>query len=107
MGILAVASNSGKAEVAHVDCSVTKDKQIVEGQVNKDGNLISDQKVISGDTINVINELKKMDEVYVVGIGDLGKMEGCDNPYAGAEVTTKAMQEILDHWEKNQREKVY
>ncbi|PKM89018.1 MAG: stage V sporulation protein AE [Firmicutes bacterium HGW-Firmicutes-12] len=107
MGVLAVASNSGDAEVAHVDCAITKDKLVVEGQVNKEGNLISDQKVISGDTINVINELTQTGEIYTVGIGDLGKMEGYDNPYTGAEVTTKAMQEIMDHWEKKQRETVY
>lgn len=104
MGILAVASNADDNTGASVDFAITKDKEILKGQVNKEGNFVSDNKVVIGDTVNVINNLREKQRVFTIGIGDLGKMDGCDNPFTGAEVTTKAMQAIIVNWENSNRE---
>lgn len=104
MGILAVASNADDNTGATVDYAITKEKEIFKGQVDKEGNNVSDHKVIIGDTVNVINNLKEKQKVFTIGIGDLGKMDGRDNPFTGAEVTTKAMQAIIVNWENSNRE---
>lgn len=100
MGILAVASNSGGIEYTNVDCAVDKHKEIVEGQVDKEGNLVAPSPVILGDTVSAVNYLRDTEGIFTIGIGDLGKMEGLDNPASGAAVTTKAMQRIIQEWEK-------
>lgn len=98
MGVLAVASNTEYIDGVGVDISVTKGKEIVEGEVDKYGNLVSKRKIILGDTVDVLNELKDQIPI-IVGIGDIGKMDGGDNPEEGAQVTTKALQLIVDHWQ--------
>ncbi|MDX9871913.1 MAG: stage V sporulation protein AE [Clostridia bacterium] len=99
MGILAVASNSGGIEYTNVDCAVNKHREIVEGQIDKEGNLVAESKVVLGDTVSAVNYLRDTEGIFTVGIGDLGKMEGMDNPASGAAVTTKAMQYIIGQWE--------
>lgn len=99
MGVLAVASNCGGSENTAIDCAITNEKHLVFGGVDKDGNLVSEEKVITGDTVNVVDDLHAKNGTYVVGVGDIGKMQGHDSPYTGAEVTTKALQKIIDHWE--------
>jgi len=98
MGVLAVASNTEYIDGVHVDISVTKRKEVVEGQVDKSGNMISPEMIVLGDTVDVINEIKDQIPI-VVGIGDIGKMDGKDNPIAGAQVTSKALKIIIDHWQ--------
>jgi len=101
MGVLAVASNTEFIEGVAVDLAVTNNKEIVEGQVDKEGNVVSSRKIVMGDTVDVINEIKVKTKIpLIVGIGDLGKMEGADNPCCGAQVTTKALQLIVDHWQR-------
>lgn len=100
IGILAVASNTGSIEGTAVDCAVTKRQEVVEGQVNKEGEIISPAKMVMGDTVDVINELEDR-EYFVVGIGDIGKMDGKDDPGKGARVTTRALNLILDHYRNN------
>lgn len=95
MGVVAVASNSDDTEKVKVDCAVTKDKHVITGQVNKEGSKVSSDMVVAGDTVGVLNSLPGL---FMVGVGDLGKMEGRDNPQAGAAVTTQALQTIIDHW---------
>lgn len=104
MGIIAVASNVDDLAGASVDYVITQDKQICEGQVNKEGKLVSENKMVIGDTVNIINDLKEKHRIFTIGIGDLGKMDGRDNPYTGAEVTTKAMQAIIVNWENKNKE---
>lgn len=97
IGVLAVASNTICEEGTKVDYSLTRNGNVIEGQVDKEGNKISNQSFIMGDTVDVLNELKEK-VPFVIGIGDIGKMDGKDNPHKGAGVTTKALEIIMDHY---------
>ncbi len=99
MGVLAVASNTDCIEGAHVDCAVTQNNEIIEGQVNKEGIQISKDNIVMGDTVDVLNELENK-VPYTIGVGDIGKMDGYDDPLDGAEITTHALQEIMKNWEE-------
>lgn len=95
LGALAVASHTEDIEGAQVDFSINNRQQVIEGQVNKEGEIISNEKIVLGDTVDVLNELK--DKIpLVIGIGDIGKMSGKDNPDKGAQITTKALKLIMD-----------
>jgi len=99
MGVLAVASNTESAQGAKVDCAVTKNKEVIKGQVDKYGNTVSVNSIIRGDTVDILDNLKGGEVPYVVGVGDIGKMDGNDDPVKGAEITTKALQMIIARWE--------
>ncbi len=101
IGVLAVASNTESIEGIPVDYAVTKNKEVVNVPVDKCGNPAYSNKVLMGDTVDVLNELKDIVPV-VVGIGDIGKMEGKDSPLKGAEITTKALELIIKNWEARQ-----
>ena len=45
-----------------------------------------------GDTVDILEELSIP---IVIGIGDIGKMNGHDNYHAGAKITSKALEYIL------------
>lgn len=97
IGVLAVASNTDAVAGTKVDFSITKDSKVIQGEVDKRGQTKSVTSVIKGDTVDILNELK--DRVpFVIGVGDIGKMDGEDDPMYGAPITTKAFQVILDHW---------
>lgn len=100
MGVLAVASNTEQIEGAEVDCSITKRKELIQGEVDKSGEMVSHENIVKGDTVDVINALKDEEVPFVVGVGDIGKMDGKDKSAKGAEVTTKALQTILAKWEE-------
>lgn len=97
MGVLAVASNTDMIDGVPVDYAVTKRKEIIEGQVDKSGEQVSGEKIILGDTVDVLNELQERIPI-IVGIGDIGKMDGMDNPLKGAQITSKALNLIIEHW---------
>ncbi|MDD2400993.1 MAG: stage V sporulation protein AE [Clostridia bacterium] len=97
MGVVAVASNTDNKEGAYIDYSITNEKQLLHCQVNKWGEPVSNEPIIKGDTVNVLNELKNKVPL-VVGVGDLGKMGENDDPKYGAQITTMALQTILDNW---------
>lgn len=99
IGVLAVASNTNKATGAEVDCSVTKSQEVIKGQVDKYGNNVSRDRIVRGDTVDVLNTLKGKQIHYVIGVGDIGKMDGKDDPVAGAEITTQALRMIIERWE--------
>jgi len=40
--------------------------------------------------------LDRLNIPVVVGIGDIGKMDGADDPDRGSPLTTKALREIMD-----------
>jgi len=93
LGVLAVASNTSAVGGVPVTVSVTRDGQIIEEIVNKDGHPQPEkQQKIKGDTVDIINELSIP---VVIGIGDLGKMDDADQAADGAKITTMAVQEIL------------
>jgi stage V sporulation protein AE len=91
LGAVAVASNT---EVDGVPChlAITKDGQFIQGSVDKEGNPRWDSPNIHGDTVDI---LKDLNIPIIIGIGDIGKMEGKDNAYLGAKITTKALKYII------------
>lgn len=100
LGVLAVASNSFCCDGAKVDISITDTGAVVKGPVNKFGKTTK-RKELQGDTVEILNDL---DVPLVVGIGDIGKMQGADDYHYGAKVTTRALQEIVERsgfkWEQ-------
>lgn len=95
LGAVAVASNTqGIAGVA-ADVSVNGTGDVVKSAVDKYGQEKgghSERPVISGDTVDVLNEV---DVPVVVGVGDIGKMDKADDIRRGAPITRKAIEEIL------------
>lgn len=94
MGIIAVASNTPNAKGVEIDCSIDKAGNIINKAVDKYGNA-KENKIIKGDTVNTLSD---MQVPYVVGIGDPGKMDGYDKIEIGAPVISKAMEEIVKHY---------
>ncbi len=92
LGILAVASNTEGVNGVHVDFSIDSDCKIVDQAVDKNGYSTSD-KVLYGDTVDIIDQIHPSS--VVVGIGDVGKMDGKDDCRRGAPVITRALEEIL------------
>ncbi|MDD2554700.1 MAG: stage V sporulation protein AE [Desulfotomaculaceae bacterium] len=90
LGVLAVASNTAQVNGCVVDLSVSRDGQIIEEPVDKLGR--PGDYPLKGDTVESIDRL---DIPLVVGIGDIGKMDGADDVEKGAPLTTKALQSIL------------
>lgn len=91
LGVLAVASNTEKVCGCEVDASVSKSGKVIEGPVDKWGR--PKQSLLEGDTVEVIDSLKFP---LVIGIGDIGKMDGADEAEKGAPLTTRALKTILD-----------
>lgn len=96
MGIVAVASNS-KGSGVKVNYSIDKHGNKVEYAVDKYGNCKED-RVLIGDTVNTINP---KDVPVIIGIGDPGKMDGCDDLDKGCPILTKAVKLIIDTYENN------
>lgn len=97
IGAIAVASNTRWVHGARVVYSVDQAGQIVEEAVDKEGH--SDKMLhhrIYGDTVDIINRYHIPN---VIGIGDIGKMEGRDRLLDGCPVTLKAVQWILQRSE--------
>lgn len=93
LGVLAVASNTEFAGSVQVNCSVTCTGDITEAAVDKFGREKQEQTPsLTGDTVENLNSL---DFPVIIGIGDIGKMDGADDPDRGAPLTTKAFKEIL------------
>lgn len=105
IGVVAVASNTGNIDGVTVDCAVTKDKEVLSCQVDKEGNIASPNPLVMGDTVDILNELGGK-VPFIVGVGDIGKMDGRDNPETGAQITTKAFQLILENWQRKGNELV-
>ncbi|CAM3238696.1 stage V sporulation protein AE [Brevibacillus invocatus] len=94
IGAIAVASNTRWVQGATVQYSIDKDGQIVEEAVDKDGYAEKKlQNKIYGDTVDVLNSLHIPN---LIGIGDIGKMEGHDSLQDGCPITKKAVQWILE-----------
>lgn len=93
LGVVAVASNTLRANGARVDLSITSEGEVIPGSVDKLGNPQTWSTVIKGDTVDVLEELSIP---MIVGIGDIGKMEGADVLERGAPITVRAIKEILE-----------
>jgi stage V sporulation protein AE len=97
MGVVAVASNSPKVRGVRVDFSVDKFGNVFPKAVDKDGNVKKD-RLLKGDTVN---SLADIDIPIVVGIGDPGKMSGYDTLLMGSPILTRALEIIIDNYNKN------
>lgn len=91
LGVVAVSSNGKDCNGLKVTCSITKDGDIIEGSVDKNGNNIG-RKEICGDTLSILKDIK---DIIIIGIGDPGKMDYNDETSKGAPITTKAFKEVL------------
>ncbi|MFD2371831.1 stage V sporulation protein AE [Brevibacillus sp. GCM10020057] len=94
IGAIAVASNTRLVQGATVAYSVDNSGRIVEEAVDKDGYANKELKHrIYGDTVDILNALQVQN---VIGIGDIGKMEGRDSLQNGCPITRLAVQWILE-----------
>ena len=101
IGAVAVASNTSFTEGIKVDEAVACDGTIVNGPVNKLGKREqAGHKYLEGDTVDVLNQL---DIPVIIGTGETGKMDFADDYHKGAPVTTRALREILDRSERDDR----
>ncbi|MGF7184987.1 stage V sporulation protein AE [Desulfitispora alkaliphila] len=99
MGVLAVASNSASGEGVYVDFSIDCQGNIVEtNSVDKEGQITSEHNYLRGDTVSV---LKDIEVPVIAGVGDIGKMNGKDDPTKGAPLTTSALKMIIERSEHN------
>jgi stage V sporulation protein AE len=93
LGVLAVASEAKEAEGISPDLCVNRMGEIIDGPVNKQGEAEpGSHQILEGDTVDILNDFSNL---LIVGIGDIGKMEGQDNPEKGAPITTQAIKVIL------------
>lgn len=95
LGAVAVASNTpGTLGIATHEC-ITCKGDIVQNSVDKNGDIKGKSRakpIISGDTVDVLNDLEVP---FIVGVGDVGKMHRADDLGYGAPITRKAIEEIL------------
>lgn len=93
LGVIAVSSNGKDCYGIEVDCSVTREGKVVYTAVDKDGTDLHTGR-LCGDTLSI---LKLKHNLFIVGIGDPGKMYYSDDAQKGSPITTKAMKLILEH----------
>ncbi|TCP59541.1 stage V sporulation protein AE [Tumebacillus sp. BK434] len=93
LGAIAVASNTPMVDGVSVDFSIDQNCRMIEDAVDKDGLAAhSGDMVIYGDTVDVLSDC---DVPMIVGVGDIGKMQGRDHFAKGAPITKAAILEIL------------
>ena len=93
IGAIAVASNTQWVQGARVRFSIDNRGRIVEEAVDKDGYAKTElENRIYGDTVDILDRLQVPN---VIGIGDIGKMQGRDSLRQGCPITRKAVQWIL------------
>ncbi|MEX2105189.1 MAG: stage V sporulation protein AE [Bacilli bacterium] len=94
LGAIAVASNAWNVAGVDVNFSIDCNGNITDFGVDKEGSPISKNILhIYGDTVDVLQQLNIP---YIVGIGDIGKMNGRDHIRYGAPITRKAVELILE-----------
>ncbi|MGA8941804.1 MAG: stage V sporulation protein AE [Thermoactinomyces sp.] len=101
IGAIAVASDSKQSRGTPVHVAIDRNGRIISSPVDKSGHAVYGQPLrIFGDTVEVLNELSVP---FVVGLGDLGKMQHQDEVKIGAPITTKALQLILSQFQRSGR----
>lgn len=93
LGVIAVASNTNGVTGIKVDYSIDRNGKVTKNAVDKHG-IEKKDKIVKGDTVDVLNKVKVP---LIIGIGDIGKMDGCDDTDIGAPIITKAMEMILEN----------
>lgn len=93
LGAIAVASNTGFREWTKVDVSIDRGGNLTAFGVDKNG--VPDMEIgrMDGDTVYVLDELELP---VVVGVGDIGKMDGQDTVEKGCPITRKAVELVLE-----------
>jgi stage V sporulation protein AE len=93
LGVIAVASNSCFHEWTRIDVSIDQNGELTPYGVDKYG--VPDLEIgrLTGDTVYVLDRLHIP---IVVGVGDIGKITGVDEPEKGAPITIKAIEYILE-----------
>ncbi|KRQ87481.1 hypothetical protein ABG79_00819 [Caloramator mitchellensis] len=99
MGVVAVAANSSRVTGVEVDVSIDNQGNVIDYAVDKDG-YAKDDKIIKGDTVDILNDY---DVPVIVGVGDVGKMEGQDDVEFGAPIITKALEEVIKLYETKKK----
>ncbi len=93
LGVIAVASNTEHARGIEVNESVDRHGRVTRRPVDKYGEPEPPgHRFLEGDTAEI---LARFPEVRVIGVGDLGKMKGGDDPAHGAMITTRCLKELL------------
>lgn len=103
LGAIAVASNTEWVRGTTVRFSVDNRGKIVEEAVDKDGYAQKSlDNRIYGDTVDILSRLSIP---HVIGIGDIGKMQGKDHLRYGCPVTLRAVKWILERSGSNECDK--
>lgn len=100
IGAVAVASDNHRGHGIHVDYSVTREGEVIEGPVDKDGYPAVESR-LHGDTVDT---LESVDIPVVVGLGDPGKMKNADRISRLAPRTHKAIEMILQQYREKKGE---
>ncbi|MCM3557447.1 stage V sporulation protein AE [Brevibacillus borstelensis] len=94
LGAIAVASNTKWVNGAAVKVSVDNLGRIVNDAVDKHGYAETElENRIYGDTVDILN---KLNVPNIIGIGDIGKMQGRDSLRNGCPITMAAVNWILE-----------
>ncbi|MCL8207570.1 MAG: stage V sporulation protein AE [Actinomycetia bacterium] len=99
LGVIAVASHTPHVDGVRPDVSVTAEGEVVRGAVDKDGEPAGG--VLRGDTVDEIRRAGR--DVFVVGLGDPGKMDGHDRVGIGVPATRAALELLLERSARNGR----
>lgn len=100
IGAVAVASNTDRVRGIKMDCSIDNRGELIEQPVDKYGvREKNGHQYVEGDTVDILN---KLDIPFIVGVGDVGKMDGKDDVELGAPITTRALMEILKRSDADQ-----
>lgn len=97
LGAVAVASNTTGIAGVHADACVDCQGHVIDLSVDKKGEIKNKaacacKPVITGDTVDVLNDVEVP---VIIGVGDIGKMDKHDDLSRGAPITRKAIEEIL------------
>lgn len=103
IGVVGVSSNGKECGSFKPLCSIDKDGNVINGNVDKFGNNIGNSD-ICGDTLSILRDRK---DLIMVGIGDPGKMDYNDDVGKGAPITTTALKEVMKRAGENMNKKIH
>lgn len=95
LGAVAVAANTYGGIGVPADICITAQGCMVNAAVDKNGQVVGGswgKPIVHGDTVDILNDLNVP---YIVGIGDIGKMDSADELTGGAPITRQAIETIL------------
>ncbi|SMC58297.1 stage V sporulation protein AE [Sporomusa malonica] len=97
LGAVAVASNTTGIDGVQADACIDCQGHVIDLSVDKKGEIKEKEDcgckpVITGDTVDVLNDVEIP---VIIGVGDIGKMDKHDDLSRGAPITRKAIEEIL------------